>query len=342
MGSNPILSEIRNKKLLMLFLVTTLLKILVIVVPLLISVAYFTLAERKILGAIQRRRGPNVVGTFGLLQPLSDGFKLLVKETVLPSNSNKLIFILSPIITFLISLMGWAVIPYDKYSFLAELNTGMMYLFAVSSLGVYGIIMSGWSSNSKYAFLGALRSTAQMVSYEVSLGFIIIVIILCVGSFNLNVIIESQKYVWFVIPFFPLFLMFFISGLAETNRHPFDLPEAEAELVSGYNVEYSAMGFALFSLGEYANMLLMSSLNVILFLGGWLAPFSFLEFLPGSFWFSLKICIFVVLFVWMRAALPRYRYDQLMNLGWKVFLPISLAYLIFTFCVLISFNMLPY
>ena len=342
MGSNPILSEIRNKKLLMLFLVTTLLKILVIVVPLLISVAYFTLAERKILGAIQRRRGPNVVGTFGLLQPLSDGFKLLVKETVLPSNSNKLIFILSPIITFLISLMGWAVIPYDKYSFLAELNTGMMYLFAVSSLGVYGIIMSGWSSNSKYAFLGALRSTAQMVSYEVSLGFIIIVIILCVGSFNLNVIIESQKYVWFVIPFFPLFLMFFISGLAETNRHPFDLPEAEAELVSGYNVEYSAMGFALFSLGEYANMLLMSSLNVILFLGGWLAPFSFLEFLPGSFWFSLKICIFVILFVWMRAALPRYRYDQLMNLGWKVFLPISLAYLIFTFCVLISFNMLPY
>ena len=342
MGSNPILSEIRNKKLVMLFLVITLLKILVIVVPLLISVAYFTLAERKILGAIQRRRGPNVVGTFGLLQPLSDGFKLLVKETVLPSNSNKLIFILSPIITFLISLMGWAVIPYDKYSFLAELNTGMMYLFAVSSLGVYGIIMSGWSSNSKYAFLGALRSTAQMVSYEVSLGFIIIVIILCVGSFNLNVIIESQKYVWFVIPFFPLFLMFFISGLAETNRHPFDLPEAEAELVSGYNVEYSAMGFALFSLGEYANMLLMSSLNVILFLGGWLAPFSFLEFVPGSFWFSLKICIFVILFVWMRAALPRYRYDQLMNLGWKVFLPISLAYLIFTFCVLISFNMLPY
>ena len=282
----------------MFFVIITLLKILIIVVPLLISVAYFTLAERKILGAIQRRRGPNVVGTFGLLQPLSDGFKLLVKETVLPSSSNKLIFVLSPIITFLISLMGWAVIPYDKYSFLAELNTGMMYLFAVSSLGVYGIIMSGWSSNSKYAFLGALRSTAQMVSYEVSLGFIIIVIILCAGSFNLNVIIESQKNTWFIIPFFPLFLMFFISGLAETNRHPFDLPEAEAELVSGYNVEYSAMGFALFSLGEYANMLLMSSLNVILFLGGWLPPFKFLSFLPGSFWFSLKICIFVILFVY--------------------------------------------
>ena len=267
----------------MFFAFITFLKILIIVVPLLISVAYFTLAERKILGAIQRRRGPNVVGVFGILQPLSDGFKLLVKETVLPSSSNKLIFIISPVVTFLISLMGWAVIPFDKYSFLAELDTGIMYLFAVSSLGVYGIIMSGWSSNSKYAFLGALRSTAQMVSYEVSLGFIIVVIILCVGSFNLNIIIESQKYTWFMIPFFPLFLMFFISGLAETNRHPFDLPEAEAELVSGYNVEYSAMGFALFSLGEYANMLMMSSLNVILFWGGWLAPLSFLEFLPGSF-----------------------------------------------------------
>jgi len=326
----------------MFFIVITLLKILIVVVPLLISVAYFTLAERKILGAIQRRRGPNVVGVFGLLQPLSDGFKLLVKETVLPSSSNKLIFVLSPIITFLISLLGWAVIPYDKYSFLAELNTGMMYLFAVSSLGVYGIIMSGWSSNSKYAFLGALRSTAQMVSYEVSLGFIIIVIVLCAGSFNLNIIIESQKNVWYIIPFFPLFLMFFISGLAETNRHPFDLPEAEAELVSGYNVEYSAMGFALFSLGEYANMLLMSSLNVILFLGGWLAPFDFLSFIPCSIWFGLKIVIFVILFVWMRAALPRYRYDQLMSLGWKIFLPISLAYLILTFCILISFNMLPY
>ena len=326
----------------MFFIVITLLKILIVVVPLLISVAYFTLAERKILGAIQRRRGPNVVGVFGLLQPLSDGFKLLVKETVLPSSSNKLIFVLSPIITFLISLLGWAVIPYDKYSFLAELNTGMMYLFAVSSLGVYGIIMSGWSSNSKYAFLGALRSTAQMVSYEVSLGFIIIVIVLCAGSFNLNIIIESQKNVWYIIPFFPLFLMFFISGLAETNRHPFDLPEAEAELVSGYNVEYSAMGFALFSLGEYANMLLMSSLNVILFLGGWLAPFDFLSFIPCSIWFGLKIVIFVILFVWMRAALPRYRYDQLMRLGWKIFLPISLAYLILTFCILISFNMLPY
>jgi len=325
-----------------MFFIIILLKILIIIVPLLISVAYFTLAERKILGAIQRRRGPNVIGVFGLLQPLADGFKLLVKETVLPSNANKLIFILSPMLTFIISLMGWAVIPYDKYSILSEINIGVLYIFAVSSLGVYGIIMSGWSSNSKYAFLGALRSTAQMVSYEVSLGFIMLVIILCVGSFNLNAIIESQKNVWFIIPFFPLFLMFFISGLAETNRHPFDLPEAEAELVSGYNVEYSAMGFALFSLGEYANMLLMSSLNVIFFFGGWLAPFSFLGFLPGSFWFGLKICIFVILFVWMRAALPRYRYDQLMNLGWKVFLPISLSYLVLTICILISFNMLPF
>ena len=319
-----------------------LIKILIIVVPLLISVAYFTLAERKILGAIQRRRGPNVVGVYGLLQPLVDGFKLLVKETIIPSNADKFVFIISPIITFVISLMGWVIIPYDKYSLLSELNVGVLYLFAVSSLGVYGIIMSGWSSNSKYAFLGALRSAAQMVSYEVSIGFIIVTIIVCCGSFNLQVIIESQKNIWFVIPFFPLWMMFFVSALAETNRHPFDLPEAEAELVSGYNVEYSAMGFALFSLGEYSNMLLMSSLNVILFFGGWLPPFSFLGFIPGSIWFGIKVCFFVILFIWMRAALPRYRYDQLMGLGWKVFLPISLGYLILPFCILVSFNMLPY
>jgi NADH-quinone oxidoreductase subunit H len=340
MGSNPIFST--NDKNIFMFILITLLKILIIIIPLLISVAYFTLAERKILGAIQRRRGPNVVGVFGLLQPLSDGFKLLVKELILPSSSNKLIFIISPLLTFFISMLGWSVIPYDKYAMLAELNIGIIYIFAISSLGVYGIILSGWSSNSKYAFLGALRSTAQMVSYEVSLGFIIIIIVLCTGSFNLTNIVESQKYVWFVIPFAPLAVMFFVSGLAETNRHPFDLPEAEAELVSGYNVEYSAMTFALFSLGEYANMLMMSSLNVILFWGGWLAPFEFLDFIPGSLWFGLKICFFVILFVWMRAALPRYRYDQLMNLGWKVFLPVSLTYLVMTFCVLISFNMLPY
>jgi NADH-quinone oxidoreductase subunit H len=238
--------------------------------------------------------------------------------------------------------MCWAIIPYDKYSVLAEVNVGVLYLFAVSSLGVYGIIMSGWSSNSKYAFLGALRSAAQMVSYEVSIGFIMVTIIVCCGSYNLQTIIESQKDVWFVIPFFPLFLMFFVSALAETNRHPFDLPEAEAELVSGYNVEYSAMGFALFSLGEYANMLMMSSINTILFFGGWLPPFSFLGIIPGSVWFGIKICFFVILYVWMRAALPRYRYDQLMGLGWKVFLPISLGYLMLTFTTLVSFNMLPY
>lgn len=325
-----------------MLLLLTLIKILIIIVPLLISVAYFTLAERKILGAIQRRRGPNVIGVYGLLQPLSDGFKLLVKETILPSNSNKFIFVIAPIITFVISLMGWAIIPYDKYSLLSDLNIGVLYLFAVSSLGVYGIIMSGWSSNSKYAFLGALRSAAQMVSYEVSIGFIIITIVICCGSFNLSNIIQTQKDIWFVIPFFPLFLMFFVSALAETNRHPFDLPEAEAELVSGYNVEYSAMGFALFSLGEYANMLLMSSLNVILFFGGYNSPLEFLNFIPGFVWFGIKICFFVILFIWMRAALPRYRYDQLMGLGWKVFLPVSLTYLMLTFFILISFNMLPF
>jgi len=325
-----------------MYILLNLLKILIIVVPLLISVAYFTLAERKILGAIQRRRGPNVIGVYGLLQPLADGFKLLVKETVLPSNANRLLFILSPILTFVISLVGWAVIPYDKFSVLAEMNIGILYLFAVSSLGVYGIIVSGWSSNSKYAFLGAFRSTAQMVSYEVSIGFIMITIVICCGSFSIQTLIKCQQNVWFIIPFFPLFLMFFTSALAETNRHPFDLPEAEAELVSGYNVEYSAMGFALFSLGEYANMLMMSSINVILFFGGWLSPLSFFSFIPGSFWFGIKICFFVLLFVWIRAALPRYRYDQLMGLGWKVFLPISLAYLILTFSILISFNMLPY
>jgi NADH-quinone oxidoreductase subunit H len=326
-------------------MIVSFIKVLLIIIPLLISVAYFTLAERKILGAMQRRRGPNVVGVFGLLQPLSDGFKLLVKETIIPSNANKFIFIISPIITFVISLMGWAIIPFDKYSMLAEINIGVLYLFAVSSLGVYGIIMSGWSSNSKYAFLGALRSAAQMVSYEVSIGFIIVTIVACCGSFNLQSIIESQKNVWFLIPFFPLFLMFFISALAETNRHPFDLPEAESELVSGYNVEYSAMGFALFSLGEYSNMLLMSALNVILFFGGWQAFYlckSILAFIPGSAWFGIKICFFVILFIWMRGALPRYRYDQLMGLGWKIFLPISLGYLLLTVSLLLSFNMLPY
>lgn len=324
-----------------MFYIENIIKILIIVVPLLISVAYFTLAERKILGAIQRRRGPNVVGVYGLLQPLSDGFKLLIKETVIPSSANQFIFIISPMLTFVVSLIGWSLIPFSEYAVLSEVNIGILYILGISSLGVYGIIMSGWSSNSKYAFLGALRSTAQMVSYEVSIGFIIITIVVCCGSFNISEIIAYQKDCWFVVTFFPLFLMFFTSGLAETNRHPFDLPEAEAELVSGYNVEYSAMGFALFSLGEYANMLMMSSLNVILFFGGWLPPFFSLSFIPNSFWFGIKVCFFVVLFVVMRAALPRLRYDQLMSLGWKTFLPISLAYLLLTFSILMSFSMLP-
>jgi NADH-quinone oxidoreductase subunit H len=327
-----------------LFVITNLIKILVIIVPLLISVAYFTLAERKILGTIQRRMGPNVVGVYGLLQPLADGLKLFMKEALIPSNANKILFIISPMLTFIVSLIGWAVIPFDKYSILMELNISALYLVAVSSLGFYGIAMSGWSSNSKYPFLGSLRSTAQMVSYEVSMGFIIVTIVLCTGSFNLQQIIESQQNLWFIVPFFPLFLMFFTSALAETNRHPFDLPEAEAELVSGYNVEYSAMGFALFSLGEYANMLMMSSINTIFFFGGWLSPipFSLFDFIPGSFWFGLKICFFVTLFAWMRAALPRYRYDQLMNLGWKVFLPLSIGYVMLTFNILMCFNYLPF
>lgn len=326
----------------MLFFIHTLLQILIIIVPLLLSVAYFTLAERKIMGAIHRRRGPNVIGAYGLLQPLADGLKLLVKETVMPSSSNKILFVFSPMLTFIISLMGWAIVPFDKYAILSSMNIGVLYLYAMSSLGVYGIIMSGWSSNSKYAFLGALRSTAQMVSYEVSLGFIMLTIVLSCGSFDLQEIIYYQKGVWFIFPLMSGFLLFFISALAETNRHPFDLPEAEAELVSGYNVEYSAMAFALFSLGEYGNMLMMSAFNTILFFGGWLAPFEFLAFLPCSFWFGIKMCFFVILFVWIRTALPRYRYDQLMGLGWKAFLPVSITYLMWLFCFLITFNMLPF
>ncbi len=315
----------------------------------LLAVAYFTLAERKILGAIQRRRGPNVIGVFGLLQPLSDGLKLLSKEVIIPSNSNKIIFFLSPAISFFLSLLGWAVIPFNKYAILSDLNFGVLYILAISSLGVYGIIMSGWSSNSKYAFLGSLRSTAQMVSYEVSIGFILCIILLSVGSLNLSDIVNAQQNAWFVIPYLPLSLLFFISALAETNRHPFDLPEAEAELVSGYNVEYSAFGFALFSLAEYGNMLLMSSCTVIFFLGGWLSPFHFVEITDlvystdffNSFWFAVKIVFMVFVYVWIRAALPRYRYDQLMRLGWKVFLPLSIFYLLVVFFFLLSTNSLP-
>lgn len=324
-------------------LILTVLKILSVVVVVLIGVAYFTLAERKIMGTIQRRKGPNVVGFQGLLQPLADGLKLFVKESILPSNANKALFILAPMLTFGLSLMGWAVIPFGESLVLADINVGILYLLAVSALGVYGIILSGWSSNSKYAFLGALRSAAQMVSYEVSIGFILITVVLCAGSFNLSSIVLAQEKVWFCVPHLPMFILFFISALAETNRHPFDLPEAEAELVSGYNVEYSAMGFALFFLGEYANMLLMSALTAILFLGGWLPLFNIFPFtiIPGSVWFGLKIGFFVVLFIVMRACLPRFRYDQLMSLGWKVFLPFSLGWLILTACILMSFNWLP-
>nr|YP_010455077.1 NADH dehydrogenase subunit 1 [Vischeria punctata]AML60715.1 NADH dehydrogenase subunit 1 [Vischeria sp. CAUP Q 202]UUA03913.1 NADH dehydrogenase subunit 1 [Vischeria punctata] len=320
-----------------------LIKILSIVIVVLLSVAYFTLAERKIMGTIQRRRGPNVVGFQGLMQPLADGLKLFVKESVLPSNANKVLFVIAPMITFGLSLMGWVVIPLGNGLVLADINVGILYLLGISALGVYGIILSGWSSNSKYAFLGALRSAAQMVSYEVSLGFILVCVVLCAGSFNLTSIVLAQQHVWYYLPHFPVFVLFFISALAETNRHPFDLPEAEAELVSGYNVEYSAMGFALFFLGEYANMLLMSALTTILFLGGWLPILNCFPFncIPGPLWFGLKICFFVILFVVMRACLPRLRYDQLMNLGWKIFLPFSLGWLIFTASILISFNWLP-
>lgn len=319
-------------------MINILIKILFLILPLLIGVAYFTLAERKILSTIQRRKGPNVVGSFGLLQPLSDGLKLFVKETVLPSNSDVPLFILAPILTFFLSLLSWIVIPLGEGQFFGEMSLGILYLLAISSLGVYGVIIAGWSSNSKYAFLGALRSTAQMISYELNISFIILSVIACAGSLNLIEIVLSQKYVWYLIPLWPLFIVFCISMLAETNRHPFDLPEAEAELVSGYNVEYSAMGFALFFLGEYANMLLMSSLATILFLGGWLPPIFFFSFLPSSFWFGLKIIFFVILFVGARGVLPRYRYDQLMTIGWKVFLPFTLSWFLLTVSILLSFN----
>lgn len=336
-GSIPVLALIN------MLLISIVLKIISIVLPLLISVAYFTIAERKLMGSIQRRRGPNVIGFLGLLQPLADGLKLFVKETILPSNSNLYMFLLAPVLSFVLSLIGWAVIPLSESIVISDLNLGVLYLFSVSSLSVYGLIMAGWSSNSKYPFLGSLRSAAQMISYEVSIGFIIVNVCVCAGSFNLSSIILAQEKVWYIIPLLPMFFLFYISMLAETNRHPFDLPEAEAELVSGYNVEYSAMTFALFFLGEYANMLLMSAFSSILFLGGWLPLFNidFLNFFPGSFWFSLKLLIGVVFFILTRAALPRYRYDQLMHIGWKSFLPLSLGYLLFTVGILLGFNWLP-
>ena len=323
------------------FTIAVIAKILSIVLPLLLSVAFLTLGERKLMASMQRRKGPNVVGFIGLLQPLCDGLKLLLKEPVLPSSANRVLFLIAPVVTFLLSLISWSCVPFSPGVLLAELNIGILYIFAVSSLGVYGIITAGWSSNSKYAFLGCLRSAAQMVSYEVSIGLIIICVILCVGSLSLTEIILSQEAVWYVFPLFPACLMFFISCLAETNRAPFDLPEAEAELVAGYNVEYSSMGFALFFLGEYANMILMSGLCVILFFGGWLMPiptFS-LAWIPGSFWFSLKLCCFLFGFIWVRAAFPRYRYDQLIRLGWKVFLPLSLANVLAVAGLLLSFDL---
>lgn len=323
------------------FVLITLIEILILIILLLISVAYLTLLERKIMAIIHRRQGPNVIGIFGLLQPLADGFKLLMKETIAPSSSNKFLFALAPIISFLVSLLGWGVIPFAKKAIFADIPLGLLYILSVSSLGVYGIIISGWASNSKYSFLGALRSSAQMISYELPLGFSILSVVVCCGTLNLNMIIDAQRNIWYFIPLFVPFLIFFISGLAETNRHPFDLPEAESELVSGYNVEYSAMGFALFSLAEYSNILMMCSLNTILFFGGWQAPLKILNFLPGSFWFGFKVGIFAVLFVYVRAILPRYRYDQLMHLGWKVLLPLSFGFLILTISIIDSFNIYP-
>lgn len=317
--------------------------ILCIVVPVLLSVAYLTLAERKVIGWMQLRKGPNVVGPFGLLQPLADGAKLFFKETIIPAGADRLLFLIAPMLTFVLALIAWAVIPFDAGWVLADINVGILYLFAISSLGVYGIIIAGWASNSKYAFLGALRSAAQMVSYEVSIGFVIVSVLLCVGSLNLTHIVEAQRGLWFFLPLFPMFVVFFISALAETNRAPFDLPEAEAELVSGYNVEYSAMTFALFFLGEYANMILMSAMTVVLFLGGWLVPFDVapLNWLPGVVWFALKTALVLFCFLWVRATFPRYRYDQLMRLGWKVFLPLSLFWVVATAGVLVAFDLLP-
>lgn len=320
-----------------------LLQILVVIGPLLIAVAYLTLAERRVIGFMQLRRGPNVVGPFGMLQPFADALKLMAKETILPAGANKVVFLLAPMLTFILSLVAWAVIPFDEGLVIADINVGILYLFAVSSLGVYGVIMAGWASNSKYAFLGALRSAAQMVSYEVSMGLVIITVLLCAGSLNLSEIVEAQRGMWFALPLLPMFVVFFISTLAETNRAPFDLPEGESELVAGYFVEYSSMSFALFFLGEYANMILMSSMTVILFLGGWLPPFDIwpLNIIPGPLWFILKIILVLFVFLWVRATTPRYRYDQLMRLGWKIFLPFSLIYVVLTAGYLLASGNLP-
>jgi len=318
-------------------------KIVAIVAPVMISVAYLTYVERKVIGSMQLRRGPNVVGPFGLLQPIADGLKLFLKETIIPSGANRGVFIAAPCITFVLALVAWSVIPFDDGMVLADINVGILFLFAISSMGVYGVLMAGWASNSRYAFLGGLRSAAQMVSYEVSMGFVIVTVLLLVGSLNLSAIVNAQKDMWFVIPLFPMAVIFFVSTLAETNRHPFDLPEAEAELVAGFNVEYSAMPFALFFLGEYANMILMAGMTTILFLGGWLPPMDIPMFtwIPGPIWFALKLSSVLFVFLWVRATFPRYRYDQLMRLGWKVFLPISLAAVVIVGGAVVAFDLTP-
>jgi NADH-quinone oxidoreductase subunit H len=325
----------------------TLGEVLAVVVPLLLAVAYLTYFERKVLAFSQLRKGPNVVGPFGLLQPFADGLKLLIKETVIPSGANRIVFIVAPLVTFTLSLVAWAVIPFDAHAVVANINVGILYLFAISSLGVYGVILAGWASNSRYAFLGALRSAAQMVSYEVAIGFVMVTVLLCAGSLNLNDVVMAQAripvwhaYFW---PLLPMAVIFFISGLAETNRAPFDIVEGETEIVAGYFVEYSAMAFALFYLGEYANMILVSAMTSVLFLGGWLPPFSVPPFvwIPGWIWFFLKIAFCLFVFLWVRATFPRFRYDQLMRLGWKVFLPFSLAWLVLTAGVLIATGWVP-
>ena len=318
-------------------------KILFLLVPVLVSVAMIVWLDRRIWAFVQKRRGPNVVGPFGLFQSIADALKYVFKEIIVPASSNKVIFVLAPIVTMTLALIAWAVIPFSETQVLANINVGILYLFAVSSLGVYGIIMGGWASNSKYPFLGAIRSAAQMISYEISIGIIIINVLLCVGSLNLNDIVLAQKKVWFIIPLFPMFVIFFISALAETNRPPFDLPEAEAELVAGYQTEYSGMMYAMFWLGEYANILLLCALGSILFLGGWLSPIDIypINLLPGAFWLIFKILGLFILFSLIKAVVPRYRFDQLMRLGWKVFLPLSLAWVVLTASFLFFFNMLP-
>ena len=325
-------------------LVLTLLRTLALLVPLLICVAYLTYAERKVLAAMQLRKGPNVVGPFGLWQPFADAIKMLFKETIIPDGANRMLFLFAPMITFGLAIIAWAVIPVNDHWGIADINVGLLYLFAISSLGVYGVIIAGWASNSKFAFLGAMRSAAQMVSYEVSIGIVILSVLVCVGSLNLNDIVTAQRHIWFAIPLLPMLVVFFISGLAETNRAPFDLPEGESEIVAGFFVEYSAMSFALFFLGEYANMILMSGMTTILFLGGWLSPIPIAPFtwIPGPVWFLLKVMLCLFVFLWVRATLPRFRYDQLMQLGWKVFLPFSLGWLVLTASVLEIFGWLPH